>query len=229
LNHDVWPGLRDKLASQKRHRTRSWFLPSSRLGRLAFALSIILLISITAYASEPGIFGLLGRDNRFKDVDLSVRHPLNLSNTIDGVTIRLDWVYTDNDWVLIGYNLRSSDGLRYQPIDRKLAVEDGFILPWQGSYSFLSQYDYHDGASSAGESSHLGIFENLSVSRTLEVYFEVEAQSLPDTYSEEAPSDTQTGGKTVILTPMQPGRIVGPFIFEFTIPEVISGDKSQGN
>jgi hypothetical protein len=229
LNHDVWPGLRDKLASQKSHRTRIWFFPSSRLGRLAFALSIILLISITVYASEPGIFGMLGRDSRFKNVDLSVRHPLNLSKTIDDVTITLDWVYADKDWVLIGYKLRSSDGLRYEPIDRMLTVDDGVILPWQDSYSFLSQYDYQEGATTSGESSHVGIFENLSVSMALATYFEVEAQSFPNTFSEVAPSEKQNDGKTVILTPIQPGRIVGPYRFEFLIPEVFSADISKGN
>ena len=228
-NFDVWPGLRDKLASQKSHRTRIWFFPSSRLGRLAFAFSIILLISITAYASEPGIFSILGRDNRFKDVDLSARHPLNLSKTADDVTITLDWVYADKDWVLIGYKLRSSDGLRYEPIDRLLTVNDGVILPWQDSYSFLSQYDYQEGVPTSGESSHVVIFENLSASMALEAYFEIEAQSFPDTYSEVSPSEKQNDGKTVILTPIQPGRIVGPYRFEFLIPEVFSADMRKGN
>lgn len=228
-NRNVWPSLQEKLATQQRPRTRNWFLPTSRLGRLAFALSIVLLISITAYASEPWINRLIGSDNRLKHVDLSLRYPLNLSKTIDDVTITLDWAYADKDWVLIGYNLRSSDASRYEPTERMLTEQEGVIFPWQGSYGFISQCDFREEASLSGEYSYVGIFENISDSITIMAHFEVKADSLPETYSEESPSETNNNGKTVILTPMHPGRTIGPFVFDFVIPEVLSADISQGN
>ena len=101
-----------------------------------------------------------------------MRYPLNISKTIDNVTITLDWAYADNEWVLIGYNLRSSDAMRYEPIYKELTVDNGVILPWHGSYGFLSQYDYQEECPPSGEYSYVGIFENISASRTIEAYFE---------------------------------------------------------
>ena len=221
-NRDVWPKLREKLATQQHIKTRNSLFTSSRFGRLAFALSIIFIISITAYASEPWINRLIDGDIRLQHVDLSLRYPLNLSQTIDDVTITLEWAYADNDWVLIGYNIRSSDQMRFESRDEILTEIDGITLPWQGSYGFLSQNDIQEESLSPGEYSYVGIFENLSASRSVEAHFEVYAQELLRTYTEQTTPNADNSGTAILQTPMLSGMIVGPFKFDFVIPEISS-------
>jgi hypothetical protein len=225
-NYDMWPMLREQLAVQSHRSMRKRLTPATRLGWLAYALVVFLFISITAYATGPWISRLFERDERFQDIDLSLRQPLDLSQTIENVTITVEWAYADTDWMLVGYTICTSDGKRFDPYNEILTEKAGITLPWQGAYGVTGQSDMLQVTLPAGEGTYVAIFENISASRTLEVHFEVHAQELILPSQEASPPEEDNSETTVLLNPVPVGSIVGPFTFDFTAP-VISSNQSR--
>jgi len=216
-NSDVWPKLQESLINQPHRAKQARLIPASRLGWLGFALVILFVFSVTAYASGPWFSRLFAKDERLKGIDLSLIQSLNLSQTIEDVTVTVEWAYADADWVLVGYNIKNSDGKRFDPYHEVLTDKAGVPLPWQGTYGVTGQSDILQITLPVGEGTYVAIFDNLSKSSVLEVQFEVHAQEFG---VPSAQASSTIGGTTeteVVLTPMPVGRIIGPFEFGFTL------------
>jgi len=224
-DRDMWPMLREQLAVQSQRTRQKRLIPATRLGWLAYVLVVFLFFSITAYATGPWIGRLFDRDERFQDIDLSLSQPLNLSQTIDNVTITVEWAYADTDWVLVGYTISTSDGKRFDPYDEVLTDKTGITFPWQGAYGVTGQSDILQVTLQAGEGSYVGIFENISDFRTLEAHFEVNAQELKLPSQEDTPPTVDKSESTTLINPVPAGKIMGPFIFDFTAPTISSNQS----
>jgi hypothetical protein len=224
-DRDMWPMLREQLAVQSQRTMRKRLIPATRLGWLSFVLVAVLFLSITAYAAGPWISRLFESDERFQDIDLSLRQSLNLSQTIENVTITVEWAYADTDWVLVGYTIRNSDGKRFDPYNETLTEKAGITLPWQGAYGVTGQSDMLQVTLPAGEGTYVGIFENISESSSLEAHFEVHAQELILPSQEATPPTVDNTEATELLTPAPAGRIIGPFTFDFFVPEISSNQS----
>ena len=225
-NRDVWPTLRERLITQPHPRQRVWLLPATRLGWLSFALAVLFVFSITAYAARPWLNRLFERDERLQHIDLSLSQPLNLSKTIENITIIVEWAYADTDLVLVGYTIRTSDGKRFDPYHETLTDKAGITLPWQGSYGVTGQSDILQVTLPAGEGAYVAIFDNISAFQVLDVQFEVGVQELVLPSMQATPTVEATETAVALITPVTVGRIIGPFTFDFSI-NVVSSNQSR--
>lgn len=231
-NLNLWPAIRERLALRPHRTLRAQLIPATRLGWLGFALAVLFIFSITAYAAGPVLSRLFQRDKRLKHVDLSLRQPLNLSQTIENVTVTVEWAYADADHVLVGYTIHTSDGRRFDPYHETLTDTTGVTFPWQGGYGVTGQSDILHVTLPAGEGTFVGIFDNISASHTLNVHFTVYAQELvlPSTQAVSPTPATETTTESGVvqtqLEPMPAGALIGPFTFDFDIP-VVSSSQSR--
>jgi hypothetical protein len=217
INSDVWPMLRESLIHQPHWSKQARRIPASRLGWLVFALVVLFLFSVTAYASGPWFSRLFAKDERIKSIDLSLSQSLNLSQTIEDVTVTLEWAYADTDWVLVGYKINNSDGKRFDPYHEVLTDKAGIRLPWQGTYGVTGQSDSLQVSLPVGEGTYVAIFDNQSTSPVLDVRFRVYAQELGVPSAQTVPTIGANTATEVVLTPMPVGRTIGPFEFGFTL------------
>lgn len=223
-HRDVWPMLRERLTIHPTRRVR--LLPANRLGWLGFVLGILFIFSITAYATGPWFSSLFVKDERLQNIDLNLIQPLNLNQTIDNVTITVEWAYADPDVVLVGYTLRSSDGRRFDSYHEALQEIAGVILPWQGTYGLTGRSDTLQITLPASEGKYVAIFDNTLASRVLDVQFKVRAREFVSSSPLDDRSAVNTSETEVVLAPVPVGRVIGPFTFDFEIP-VVAGNKSR--
>lgn len=217
---DLWPTIRERLVPRLHRAPWMRLVPATGLGRLGLALASLLVFSLAAYAAGPAINRLLQKDERLEHLDLGLSQSLDLSQTIEDVTVAVQWAYADADRVLIGFAIRSSDGKRFEAGDMTLTEATGVTFPWQGTYG-------------AEDGTLVGIFDNgvglSTVSRTLDVHFTVYAAELVLPSQATLPtieSTTEAGAAQVQLQPMPVGAVVGPFTFDFSIP-MASADSSR--
>lgn len=233
-NLDLWAAIRERVALRSHRTLRARLIPATRLGWLGLALASLFIFSITAYATGPVISRLLQGDERLKHVDLSSSQPLDLSQTIDNVTLTMQWAYADANYVLIGYTIRSSDGRRFDPFDDALTSSTGIPFQWQGRYGITGHSYILQVTLPPGEGTFVDIYNSiadlLTESNTLSVHFTVYASELvlspTQDFTLTTEATTKTGVAQVQLEPTSGGVIIGPFTFDFTIP-VISSNQSH--
>ncbi len=226
-NRNVWPTLRERLTAQPHCGVSIGLLQPNRLGWLGFFLVILFVFSITAYAAAPWISRLLERDERLESIDLSLSQAVNQSQTIADVTVMVEWVYADSDWVLVGYTMRSTDGKRFDPYHEMLMDKTGDTFPWEGTYGVTGQSDVLQINLPAGEGTYVAIFKNRSASGWLDLQdlqFEVSAQEIVLDTAQVSPTAVTTEPE-VDLTPLREGLIIGPFTFNFSV--TVSEEKSH--
>ncbi len=221
-NRDIWPMLQERLTADLHRRQRVRLLPATRLGWVGFALATVFVFSITAYAGGSWLHRLLERDERLQHIDLSLSQRLALSQTIENVTVAVEWVYADTDRVLVGYTIRAADGKRFDPYGETLRDKADITLPWQSTYGMTGQSDALQVTLPAGEGAYTAIFDNISASPVLDVRFEVRAQELVLPSIHAAPTMETTEETPLVLAPVPAGRIIGPFTFDFNVTVVSS-------
>ena len=226
---DLWPAIRERLAHRSHRTLWARLIPATRLGWLGLALAVLFVFSITAYAVAPVISRLLQMDEQLKHADPArLGQPLDLSQTIDNVTITVQWAYADADRVLVGYTVRSSDGRRFDPYGETLTDATGITFQGQGGYGVTGQSDILQVTLPPGEGTFIRVFDNISklstMPRTLKVHFTVYAQELVLPSTQAIPSTTEAGAAQA--QPISGGTIIGPFTFDFNIP-VVSSDQSR--
>jgi hypothetical protein len=233
-NLDLWPVIQARLILRSPRTQRTQFIPATHWGWLGFALAALFIFSITAYAATPVINRLLQMDERLKHADPArLGQPLDLSETINSVTITMQWAYADVDRVLVGYTIHNSDGRRFDPYHETLTDASGITFQWQGGYGVTGQSEILQVTLPPGEGTFIGIFDNIPDLSTafgvLNVRFTVYAQelNLPSTEAILPTIETTEAGVVVAqVQPMPAGAIIGPFSFEFTIP-VVSSSQSR--
>jgi hypothetical protein len=124
-----WNNIITGLEDRKRASFWKKFVPRTRLA-WALVLVALLVIGGSAYAATSlvgKLFHTLAPD--IGEAGLIV--DLNLSQTIDGVTVRLEQGYADSNMILIGYTVTGRNA-RYSVDGRKLSLSDGLDIPDRG-------------------------------------------------------------------------------------------------
>jgi hypothetical protein len=189
-------GVVSRLGDQERLHRLFGFLPRTRLAWALVPLAI-LLVGGTAYAAISlmgGFFQTLAPD--VEKAGLVVK--LDLSHTIDGVTVRLEQGYADSNTVLIGYTVMGRNA-RYSPDARELSLVGGQDLPGMGGLGYvptLNLLNWHPAETTAVAAFDASVVEGMPAE--LNLRFETTVGDSPTV----AGSDTTWG----------------PFVFNFTLP-----------
>ncbi len=89
-------------------------LPTTRLGWVAVASVMTLVLSTGVYAASTIFRQLFQTDPGLQQVELlGLGHDLNISQTVDGVTVTLGRAYADANRVVLAFTVRSEDGRQY--------------------------------------------------------------------------------------------------------------------
>lgn len=189
-------GVVSRLGDQERLHQRFGFIPRTRLAWALVALAF-LFVGGTAYAATSlmgGFFRTFAPD--VEEAGLVVK--LNLSQTIDGVTVRLVQGYADSNTVLIGYTVTGRNA-RYSADSRELSVVGGQNLSGMGGLGYVPTLDilgWHPVETTAVAAFDASVVEGAP--EELNLRFETTVGDSP----------TVAGSSTTW----------GPFVFNFTLP-----------
>lgn len=232
---DLWPRLQMHLVAHPRGvGWRRWF-PAISLGWVTLALVAILAIGATVHATTPTLSRLirLFEPEMVRQGDpASLGQQLNLSQTIDNVTVSVDWAFADTHRIMIGYVMRSDDGRRFDPYHVKLVDETGVLLPFSMGYGVTGKSELLDVTLPPGESNYVAVFANeiqeSAPGKILNLRLEMQAEELilptPLPTLSGNPTASPAGPESMLLEPLPVGKRLGPFTFEFSVSVV---DKSQ--
>lgn len=224
---DLWPKLRARITTQPRGVQWGRRLPTIRLGWITLAVVALLAVGATTRATAP-VFSRLLRlfEPEVMDQGESLGQQLNLSQTIDNVTVSVEWAYADAECIRIGYTVRSRDGRRFDPRPGRLASAEGKPMPWTMGYGVTGESDRLGVALPPGEGSYVAVFANEAKGGALNLRLEMEVEELALSASAPAtagdPAVGPAGPGSVLLDPLPVGERLGPFTFEFSIPVTAS-------
>ena len=193
-----WDKTISKVTGQnKRNR---WFglIPKTRLAWVFLPL-LLLFIGGTVYAANTVIgeifqkyTGSIGKNGLSQEMDIS--------QTINGVTVRLERAYADNNVVLLGYTV--SGPADYFAARDKLITTDGQILPDQGAMGFVP--------------GSTEVFNNWAPAERVAVVDTFDTSSLTGVSSELNLNLTVPVQDWTNPSPDAP--VVGVFTFNFSVP-----------
>ncbi len=198
-SREWWDNAISHLGEQQRRSRWLGHMPRTRLAWALLPL-IILLIGGTAYGASSLISELF---QRFApDVEVAgLAQELDLSQTIDGVTVKLERVYADSNVVLVGFTV-NGPGARYYADAGKLSTADGQSLYPMIGMGVVPGSDVILGSWAPSERvAMITAFDASSVKR--------------------APSGLSLRLETSVADSVVPGEdqtSVGPFIFDFKVP-----------
>ena len=194
----------DRTISNVTGQTKSsrWygFTPQTRLAWVLLPLLILLLIGGTVYAASPVMRELFQKlaghiENK------GLVQELNVSQTIDGVTVRIERAYADSNVVLVGYTV-SGPKNNYNANVGELSTADGQELPGMlgigvvpGSEEILGKWD---------DSERLAVIASFDTSKLA---------GLPAELNLKMEIEVEEAGMFE-----KSGKTTGPFVLEFTLP-----------
>ena len=192
-----WDKTISNITGQNKRNRWLGLIPKTRLAWILLPL-VLILVGGTAYAASSVIdqffqkLGSIGKNGLSQEMDLS--------QTINGVTVRLERAYADNNVVLLGYTV-SGPADYFAGLD-KLTTTDGQILPDGGAMGFKPGFT--------------DVFDNWAPAERLAVVGTFDASSLTGVSSEL---------NLNLMVPVRdwtnPGinaPVVGVFTFNFSMP-----------
>ena len=194
---DWWDATISQVTGQNRHTRWFGFKPRKRLAWALVPL-IVLLIGGTVYAASPVLQSIF--DNFFGQQieQTGLVQDMDMSQTITGVTVRLERAYADSNVVLIGYSAGLTDNLNI-PAIATLTTADGQVL---------------DGMMGMGEvnTASLGIFNSASC-------FSFDASKITGSPSKLSLTLKIDYARFPADNPDEINQNpIGPFIFNFNLP-----------
>ncbi len=105
---DLWPTIKSQVELSKSPQSRRWL----GFGKLIL-VALIFLMSAVAYALYQSSNGDPGLQS-VQDEQLTT--PLHLTQTIEGVTVNLDWGYADGNRILLAYTVDEPKGINTSPL-----------------------------------------------------------------------------------------------------------------
>jgi hypothetical protein len=191
-----WNNIVTSLEERKSRPFWHRFMPRTRLAWFLLPL-VLIILGGTVYAATSLIadfFRTFAPD--IEEAGLVVT--LNLSQTIDGVTVRLEQGYADSNTVLIGYTVTGRNA-RYYSDARELSLVGGQNLPAMGGLGHVPT---------------LNLLDWYPAETTVVVAFDASAV-------EGAPEELNLRFETTVgdsPTIAESGTTWGPFVFDFTLP-----------
>ena len=222
---NLWPAI----WAQVQPRRARW-VTATRLGWAGLTLAALLLFGGVAYALNPVIgqvFGLFFPGwQHVEEAHLS--QEVNLSQTLNGVTVTLERVYADANEIIIGYTIKSPDGQRYTGGHLTLTDATGTVFPGTVGLGVAGQSDILGIELPPGEGAYVLAFDAAAVKGApddldLRLVMEVEelvlSRDVPDPHPTPSGSPAEPPEPMVVeLEPLPVGAIVGPFTFDFSVP-----------
>jgi hypothetical protein len=183
----------------RKQRVHWWFAPKTRLAWVLLPL-ILLLIAGTVYGASTLVKELF---HKFAtDVEKAgLAHELNLSQTIDGVTVSLERAYADANVVLVGFTV-SGPKTRYHADFGELSTIDGQDIPGMIGIGTVPGSDIILG--DWGKSERVAMIAAFDASMIKGMPAELSLRL------ETSIAESPIFGESQALT--------GPFIFEFSVP-----------
>lgn len=209
------PHVYERLGSATRTAARS------RMSWLTAAVLGMLAIGVVAFAasrllqiSDPGLQGA-------SEADLIT--VLNLEQTIEGVTVILDYAYADANRLSLSYSMagEAPNGIDYRFSTERIVDSQGreFAAPMfgggGGGGGGSSDSDVHSYSQSQNASYDLGPMDELP--DELQMRVEIGVDRL--VYANETPEAPTDEGLSVPM-PVSAIEPIGPFVFEFTLPVI---------
>lgn len=194
-----WGNAISRLGEPKRKSRWLGFVPKTRLA-WAFLPLALLLIGGTVYGATFVVNQLFSK--YAGDVEKAgLAQELDLSQTIDGVTVKLERAYADSNAVLIGFTVSGPDE-RYFGRGGKLSTVDGLVLPQMFAYGVVPGSDIVMGGWRPSERTALiAVFDASSLT--------------------EEPATISLHLETGVDEPPVQGVFqtrIGPFVFDFNVP-----------
>jgi Domain of unknown function (DUF4179) len=192
-----WDKTLSNITRQNKRNRWLGLIPKTRLAWVFLPL-LLLFVGGTAYAASSVIdqffekLGTIGKNGLSQEMDLS--------QTINGVTVRLERAYADNNVVLLGYTV--SGPTNYFAFSDKLTTADGQRLPDAGAMGFKPGFT--------------GVFDNWAPAERLAVVGTFDASSLTAVSSELNLNLTVPVRDWTNPSPDAP--VVGVFTFNFSVP-----------
>jgi hypothetical protein len=198
---DWWDSTISNVIGQNKASRRYGFLPRTRLAWVFLPLLLLLLVGGTIYAASSVIDEFFQKSGSVGKNGLS--QEMDISQTINGVTVRVQRAYADNNVVLLGYTV--SGPTDYLTVHDKLITTDGQSLPGQGAMGF--------------KPGSTEVFDNWAPTERLAVV---------DTFDTSSLSGVSAELNLNLTVPVQdwtnpiPGiagaPVVGVFTFNFSVP-----------
>ena len=229
-NLDLWPAIQARLQSQERPSRWSQVMPASRLGWAFLVLILFLAFGAVAYALAPIVMSrLFQQEAGLRHVEqANLVQELNLSQTVDGVTVTLQRAYADANRVVVGFTVIGPDGQRYDPHRVILTDANGTVFPPTIGMGVTGQSDILEVELPPGQGGYVFSFDAAAIQGTppalyLRLMMELEEFVLPTDAFElppipDSPPAEPPDSMVVEVLPAPEGAIVGPFTFDFSVP-----------
>ncbi|MCC6801482.1 MAG: DUF4179 domain-containing protein [Anaerolineae bacterium] len=209
---------------EKQEGRLMWRMKHTRLTtKIALALVAALVIVTVAYAVDALLQRIINYDAGLKAVnDAELGTPLNLSQTVDDLTVNLQWVYADENRISLGYVVSGEGPLDspaqdYYPRDMVLSDGDGNVFPSAGGMGYTGE---------GGEAAQVSSFDTSKVGslpETLNLHLELRVEIMThDARATLEAKPTPAPDATSVVEQIGPGDFpfsgpYGPFVFDFSV------------
>jgi len=228
-NVDLWPAIRARVQPQRRSSRWAQLMPATRLGWAFMALVLCLAFGAVAYAVVPVVSRLFQQEAGLRHVEqANLVQELNLSQTIDGVTVTLERAYADANRIVVGFTIKDPNGQRYDAGHLTLSDMTGTVFSPTIGFGVTGQSDILQVSLPPGEGADVICFdadpvEGAPAELDLRLVMEVREFVLPLDAPEPPPTpisppDEPPASMVVEALSVPEGAIVGPFTFDFSVP-----------
>lgn len=227
-NVDLWPAIRARVKPRRRSSRWVQWMPATRLGWAFMALVLCLAFGAVAYAVVPVVSRLFQQEAGLRHVEqANLVQELNLSQTIDGVTVTLERAYADANRIVVGFTIKDPNGQRYDAHHLTLTDMAGTVFSGTIGFGVTGQSDILKVSLPPGEGAYVLAFDAAPVEGApaeLDLRLEMEVvEALPLDAFEPPPTligppDEPPASMVVEALPVPEGDIVALFTFEFSVP-----------
>ena len=226
---DLWPAIRARVQPRRRSSRWAQLMPNTRLGWAFMALVLCLAFGAVAYAVVPVVSRLFQQEAGLRHVEqANLVQELNLSQTVDGVTVTLERAYADANRIVVGFTIKAPHGQRYDAHHLTLTDAAGAVFSGMHGYGVTGQSDILKVSLPPGEGAYVLAFDAAPVEGApaeldLRLVMEVREFVLPLDAPEPPPTpisppDEPPASMVVEALPVPEGAIVGIFTFDFSVP-----------
>lgn len=221
---DLWPAIQARLQPQRRASRWARFMPATRLGWAFLVLILFLAFGAAAYAVAPILSQVSQMEAGLQHIEQAkLGQELNLSQTVDGITVTLQWVYADANRLVVGFTVNGPqdlpDGHALSPARVTLTDAAGTVFPESVGYGVTGQSDILKVLLPAGEGAYLLTFDAARIEvepaeLDLQMVMEVETYVVPTPVPPASDVYEDRGS----LEPVVSMATAGPFTFDFSVP-----------
>ena len=226
---DLWPEIQARVQPRRRPLPWTRLRPTTRLGWAFLALTLSLAFSVVVYAVAPVLSRVFQMEAGLQHIEQAdLVQELDLSQTVDGVTVTIEQAYADANRIVVGFTIKGSTGKQYHAHHLTLTNVAGAIFPGTLGYGVTGQSDILQVSLPPGEGAYVLAFDAAAVKGApddldLRLVMDVEELVLPPDVPDPHPTPAGSPAEppepmVVELEPLPVGAIVGPFTFDFSVP-----------